>query len=72
MKPDVIVQAGQDTMLFQPQNRRASEWLRGHYHLSTESANSKTRLRVHPTRSRQIIEELKGAGFTVINGENEA
>jgi hypothetical protein len=72
MKPDVIVKASQHTMLFQPQNRRASEWLCGHYYLPGRNANERTEFRVHPTRYKRIIEELKAAGFVVTSEREES
>jgi hypothetical protein len=63
--PDVIVTHANQTALLKTQNHRVSEWLRKHYHLSTENANGDTEIRVHPTRCKRIIEELKAAGFEV-------
>jgi hypothetical protein len=67
---DVVVTHINQTVLFKPQNRRVSEWLRGHYRLSTGSANGDTEIRVHPSRCKRIIEELKVAGF-VVSAEKE-
>jgi len=64
--PDVIVTHANQTVLFKVQNRRASEWLREHYHSSTGGAKGDTEIRVHPTRCKRIVEELKSAGFEVI------
>ncbi len=63
--PDVIVTHANLTALFKTQNPRVSEWLRKHYHLYTENANGDTEIRIHPTRCKRIIEELKAAGFEV-------
>lgn len=63
--PDVIVTHVNQTVLFKVQNRRASEWLRKHYSSSTGSVKGDTEIRVHPTRCKRIIEELKAAGFDV-------
>lgn len=70
MKPDVIVIASQQTMLFQPQNRTASEWLHRRCGLIADNIARDTELRVHPRKSQGIITELKAAGFTVA-GETE-
>lgn len=63
--PDVIVTRANQTTLFKSQNRRVSEWLRGHYRMSTENATGDTEIYVHPSRCKRIIEELKAAGFQV-------
>ncbi|HEV2327433.1 MAG TPA: hypothetical protein VGY56_01445 [Verrucomicrobiae bacterium] len=52
-------------MLFQSQNRRTSEWLHRCYGSATEKASGHTEFRVHPSRSKRIIEEMKAAGFEV-------
>jgi hypothetical protein len=67
MKPDVIVNGNGQTVLFKTQNKRVSEWLREHYHMTTENPNGHTEFRVHPTRCKRIVEELKAAGFNVFN-----
>ncbi len=63
--PDVIVTHTGQTALFKTQNRKSSEWLRQHYTLNTGSVKGDTEIRVHPTRCKRIIEELKAAGFEV-------
>lgn len=65
MKPDVIVTHASQTALFKTQNRRVCEWLREHYQLNAANANGHTEIRVHPSRYKHIIEELKAAGFEV-------
>jgi hypothetical protein len=65
MKPDVIVSFINQTALFKPRNRRASEWLHRRCHLMTENATGHTEFLVHPHQHQRIIEELKAAGFTV-------
>ena len=71
MKPDVIVIANQQTMLFQPGNRAASEWLHRRCGLVAENMSGDTEIRVHPRRCQSIVAELKAAGFTVANGSKE-
>jgi hypothetical protein len=71
MKPDVIVITGQETMLFQPQNRLASEWLHRRCGLLTDNITGDTELRVHPRKCQSIIAELNAAGFTVGGGKEE-
>ena len=66
--PDVIVTHANQTTLFKTQNRKASEWLRRHYRMSTENENGEngdTEIRVHPSRCKRITEELRAAGFEV-------
>lgn len=66
MKPDVIVTLTDHTTLFKAQNTRVSEWLYLHYRLARENASGDTEIYVHPSRYKQIIEELRAAGFTVL------
>lgn len=63
--PDVIITRADQTTLFKAQNRKASEWLRRHYHLTTGAVKGDTEIQVHPTRCKRIIEELKSAGFVI-------
>jgi hypothetical protein len=63
--PDVIVSRADHTTLFKTQNRRVSEWLCHHYRLSLENAGGDMEMRVHPSRCKRVIEELKTAGFKV-------
>lgn len=65
MKPDVIVKMNHQTMLFQPQNRLASEWLHRRCGLIADNITGDTELRVHPRKCERIIAELNAAGFTV-------
>jgi hypothetical protein len=65
MKPDVIVSLTDHTALFKTQNQKVSEWLHRHCHLATENLKGQDDIYVHPTRCRQIIEDLKGAGFNI-------
>jgi hypothetical protein len=63
--PDVIVTRADQTTLFKAQNRRASEWLRKNYNLTTGHVKGDTEIQVHPTRCKRIIEEMKSAGFII-------
>jgi hypothetical protein len=69
--PDVIVLHTDHTALFKMQNRRASEWLRQHYHSTTGDVKGDTEIRVHPGRCKNIVAELKAAGFIVANRKEE-
>lgn len=71
MKPDVIVKTSDETMLFQPQNRSASEWLHRRCGLFSENITGNTEIRVHPRKSRRIVMELEAAGFIVAGEEQE-
>ena len=66
MNPDVIVRFTHQTVLFEPQNGRASEWLHRRCHLSGETVNGDTEIRVHPNRWKAIVKELQAAGFQVL------
>lgn len=71
MKPDVIVKASQETILFEPQNSQASQWLHRRCGLVADRITGDTELRVHPRNRQSIIAELKAAGFTVTDGMEE-
>ena len=64
MKPDVCVVARDQTVLFAPQNLRASEWLHRRCGLAVENISGDTEIRIHPRRCQNIIAELKAAGFS--------
>lgn len=66
MKPDVVVTFANQTALFKTQNRQVSEWLRQRYHINSENVTDDTEIRVHPNRTKRIVEELKTAGFNVL------
>jgi hypothetical protein len=66
INPDVVVTHTNQTTVFKTQNRKASQWLREHYSLTVESGTGDTEIRVHPTRYKRIIDELKAAGFEVL------
>jgi hypothetical protein len=59
-------------VLFQPQNRLASEWLHRRCGLIAENISGDTEIRVHPRRCQSVIAELKAAGFIVANGTEES
>ena len=67
MKPDVIVIARQETMLFEPQTPQASAWLHQRCRLTSENPSGHTEFMVHPQVSQHLIAELQAAGFTVNN-----
>lgn len=68
---DVIVTQANQTVLFQPQNSRASQWLHRRCGLIADKISWDTELRVHPRKCQGIIAELKAAGFTVADGKAE-
>jgi len=70
--PDVIVTHANETMLFQAQNRFASEWLHRRCGLTADSVSGDTEIRVHPRRCQNIVAELRAAGFIVANGKEGA
>ncbi|MGH7249600.1 MAG: hypothetical protein ACREGC_01365 [Minisyncoccia bacterium] len=72
MKPDVVVIASQQTVLFQPQNRSASEWLHRRCGLTSDSISGDTEIRVHPRKCQNIITELKAAGFIVADARENS
>jgi hypothetical protein len=65
MKPDIVVIFTHQTVLFEPQNQRVAEWLRRRCNLVMENAKGNTEIRGHPSRRKEIVEELKAAGFAV-------
>lgn len=69
---DVIVTQANQTLLFEPQNRSASQWLHRRCGLVADKISGDTEIRVHPRRCQKIIAELRAAGFTVANGKEES
>lgn len=65
LNPDVIVISDDQSLLFEPQNQRALELLTVRCGLALDNFKLPERIRVHPLRSRKIIDELKAAGVTV-------
>jgi len=66
LNPDVIVISADQTLLFEPQNKRASEVLRQRLGLGNEGIQVSERIRVHPCMSQKIIDALKFAGLSVV------
>ncbi len=69
-EPDVIVTHANQTALFEPQNRHASEWLHQRCGLAAENISGDTEIRVHPRKCQRVIADLKTAGF-LFAGEKE-
>ncbi|MGH7952492.1 MAG: hypothetical protein ACREFE_11320 [Limisphaerales bacterium] len=67
LNPDVIVTSGDQTLMFEPQNERASTLLRRCCGLSAEILDVREKVCVHPCESRKIIEALSAAGLKVAN-----
>jgi hypothetical protein len=65
LNPDIIVISTDQTMLFEPQNQRASEWLQRRCGTGIEDGDKRNSIRVHPSQAQRIVEELKAAGFAV-------
>ncbi len=69
MNPDVIVISRNETTVFEPQNRRAANWLGRRCYstseLTIENTGGHTEIQVHPQLREKFIAELKAAGFTV-------
>jgi hypothetical protein len=70
--PDVIVTHANQTMLFEPQNRAAAEWLHRRCGLAADNITGDTEFRVHPRKCQSVITDLKAAGFTVANVKEES
>ena len=64
LNPDVIVIASDQSLLFEPQNLRVTEWLRRRFGI--ENLWIRDRLRVHPCQRSGMIADLKAAGFEVV------
>lgn len=65
LNPDVIVIFAARTVMFETQNMQASAWLHRRFGFDGETSCGRERIRVHPTECRNIIGELKAAGFAV-------
>jgi len=65
LNPDVIVISDDQSLLFEPQNQRALELLTLGCGLASEELKLSDRIRVHPCKSRKIIEKLKAVGVTI-------
>ena len=65
LTPDVIVIKDDQSLLFEAQNVRALEVLAQVCGFDTDTVTLAERIRVHPCRSPQIINQLKAVGATV-------
>ena len=65
LNPDVIVIPGDQTVVFEAQNERASALMRQKCGWETETIRQRERIQVHPTQSQRIIEALTAAGLKV-------
>lgn len=65
LNPDVIVISDDQSLLFEAQNAWALELMARICGFALETMTLSERIRVHHSRSRQIIENLKAAGATV-------
>jgi hypothetical protein len=65
LNPDVIVISDDQSLLFEPQNQRALEVLAVRCGLAMGFFKLTERIRVHPLRSRKIIDDLTRAGLHV-------
>jgi CDP-diacylglycerol pyrophosphatase len=66
LNPDVIVISDDRSLLFEPQNMRASELLHHQCGLGIESVHMRERIRVHPCQGKSLINDLTIAGLTVV------
>jgi hypothetical protein len=66
LHPDVIVIEADQSLLFEPQNKRASELLHRRCGLSIEGVQVRERIRVHPCQGRSLIDDLTIAGLRVV------
>ena len=65
LNPDVIVISGNQTMIFETQNERASALLRRKCGWDTETISRRERIRVHPAESSRLIMTLLSEGLNV-------
>ena len=65
LNPDVIVISDDQSLLFEPQNQRALEVLAVGCGLGMGFFKLTERIRVHPLRSRKIIDDLTVAGLKI-------
>ena len=66
LNPDVIVISDDQSFLFEPQNQRALELLTMRCGLTVDCFQLPERIRVHPLRSREIIDALRTVGLHVV------
>lgn len=65
MNPDVMVIPKNGTLLFEACTPQALQWLRNRYRLTAETSADDTGIMVHPHQQKQLMAELKAAGFAV-------
>ena len=71
LSPDVIVISDDQSLLFEPQNQRALEVLVVGCGFAMGFFKLTERIRVHPLRSRKIIDDLTVAGLKIATGIQE-
>jgi phosphoserine phosphatase len=62
--PDIIVTVSDRITIFEPQTRRAVEWLQER--CRTELDNVHDQIRIDSRKRSEMINALKAAGFTVM------
>jgi hypothetical protein len=65
MTPDVLVIPKNGTLLFEPCSPQAGAWLRNRFRLTAEGTDGEAGILVHPNQQKQLVAELKAAGFAV-------
>lgn len=65
LNPDIIVISDDQTTVFEAQNECASASLRRLCSWNMETINLRERFRVHPAKTRKLIEALSASGLTV-------
>jgi hypothetical protein len=65
LNPDIIVISGDQTVVFEAQNERASALLRQRCGWDTETISVRERIHVHPSQSQKLVEALSVAGLKV-------
>jgi hypothetical protein len=65
LNPDIIVISGDQTVVFEAQNERASALLRCKCGWDTETISQRERIHVHPSQSEKLVEALSAAGLKV-------
>lgn len=65
LNPDVIVIPGDQTVVFEAQNERASALLRRKCGWDTETISVRERIHVHPSQSQKLIDALSTAGLRI-------
>lgn len=65
LNPDIIVISGDQTVVFEAQNERASALLRRRCGWDTETISKRERIHVHPSQSQKLIAALSAEGLIV-------